>query len=47
MAEFKTCPKCPPFLKKKCVEEGSCKLKSDTTKGKKGDKKPVIKGTYG
>ena len=47
MAEFKHCGTCPPFLKKKCTAEGRCMMADKEGKGKKGDKKPVKKGTYG
>ena len=47
MAEFKNCGTCPPFLKKKCIAEGRCLMADKEGKGKKGDKKPVKKGTYG
>ena len=45
MAEFKTCPECPENKKDLCKKFKTCLDKK--SKGKKGDKKPVIKGTYG
>jgi hypothetical protein len=47
MAEFKHCGTCPPFLKKECTKEGRCMMAGKAGKDKKGDKKPVQKGTYG
>ena len=45
--EFKHCGECPPFLKKQCEAKGICMLGGDKKSSKKGDKKPVKKGTYG
>ena len=43
MTEFKTCPECPENKKALCTKFKTCL----NEKGKKGDKKPVRKGTYG
>lgn len=45
MAEFKTCPECPDNKKALCTKFKTCLR--EKAKGKKGDKKPVRKGTYG
>jgi hypothetical protein len=42
--EFKPCENCDPARKNLCAKFGTCLGKD---KAKKGDKKPVRKGTYG
>jgi len=45
MAEFKPCEGCPENKKALCSKFKTCLGKK--AEGKKGDKKPVKKGTYG
>ncbi len=45
MAEFKHCDGCPEKKKALCGKFRTCL--AEGSKSKKGDKKPVKKGTYG
>jgi|TARA_Y100000289_G_scaffold44982_1_gene44928 Zn-dependent alcohol dehydrogenase len=46
MAEFKHCEKCSGKKKELCAKFRTC-LADKSGNEKKGDKKPVRKGTYG
>ena len=44
---FEHCGTCPKFLREKCTRDNKCHMADDNKSSKKGDKKPVKKGTYG